>query len=80
MGGIRVLEEALYRKPGLKAVMISAYGNCAVKSRAKELGACEFLDKPFNVKRLIKVVSKALNKKTKLACSRKPGKNADERR
>ena len=66
MGGIRVLEEALHRKPGLKVVMISAYGNCAVKSRAKELGACEFLDKPFNVKRLIKVVSRALNKKNKI--------------
>lgn len=80
MGGIRVLKEALHKKPGLKVVMISAYGNCAVKSRAKELGACEFLDKPFNVKRLIKVVSKALNKRTKLACLEKPGKNADERR
>ena len=66
MGGIRVLDEALHRKPGLKVVMISAYGNCAVKSRAKELGACEFLDKPFNVKRLIKVVSRALNKKNKI--------------
>jgi len=66
MGGIRVLDEALHRKPGLKVVMISAYGNCAVKSRAKELGACEFLDKPFNVKRLKKVVSKALSKKNKI--------------
>ena len=66
MGGIRVLDEALHRKPGLKVVMISAYGNCAVKSRAKELGDCEFLDKPFNVKRLIKVVSRALNKKNKI--------------
>ena len=66
MGGIRVLDEALHRKPGLKVVMISAYGNCAVKSRAKELGACEFRDKPFNVKRLIKVVSRALNKKNKI--------------
>jgi len=66
MGGIRGLDEALHRKPGLKGVMISAYGNCAVKSRAKELGACEFLDKPFNVKRLIKVVSRALNKKNKI--------------
>lgn len=80
MGGIRVLEEALHRKPGLKVVMISAYGNCAVKSRAKELGAFEFLDKPFNVKRLKKVVSKALNKSIKLDSPGKPGKNADERR
>ena len=44
MGGIRVLDEALHRKPGLKVVMISAYGNCAVKSRAKELCALEFFD------------------------------------
>lgn len=70
----------MHRKPGLKVVMISAYGNCAVKSRAKELGACEFLDKPFNVKRLIKVVLKAMNKRAKSACPGKPGKNADERR
>lgn len=74
------MQEALHRMPGLKVVMISAYGNCAVKSRAKELGACEFMDKPFNVKRMIRVVSKALKKRTKLACPEKPGKNADERR
>ncbi len=80
MGGIRVLEEALHRNPELKVVMISAYGNRAAKARAKELGACEFLDKPFNVKRLKKVVLKAMNKRTKSACPGKPGKNADERR
>ncbi len=79
MGGIRVLEEALHRRPGLKVVMISAYGNHAVKSRAKELGACEFLDKPFNVKRLKKIVLKALNKSTRLACPERPGKNAGKR-
>lgn len=80
MGGIRVLKEALHGKPELKVVMISAYGDRAVKSRARELGACEFLDKPFNVKRLKKVVLKAMNKRAKSACPGKPGKNADGRR
>ena len=33
MGGIRVLDEALYRKPGLKVVMISAYGNAEIEGK-----------------------------------------------
>lgn len=63
MGGIKVLEEVKLIRPGLRAIMISAYGNSSVKLRARELGAYAFLDKPFDVNNLVRVVNKALGAK-----------------
>ncbi len=63
MGGIKVLEEARLIRPGLPAIMISAYGNSSVRLRARELGAYAFLDKPFDIKKLVRVVNKALGAK-----------------
>lgn len=60
IGGIKVLEDMRRTRPALRAVMISAYGNAAVKSRAKELDAYAFLDKPFEMATLATVVKKAL--------------------
>jgi DNA-binding response OmpR family regulator len=60
ISGLKVLDEARLLSPGLQVVMISAYGDRFVKSRAKELGAFAFLDKPFDVKRLARVVKSFL--------------------
>ena len=60
IGGIKVLEDALRMRTSLRAVIISAYGNAAVKSRAKELSAYAFIDKPFDTAALASVVKKAL--------------------
>ncbi len=60
IGGIKVLEDARGIRTTLRAVMISAYGNAAVKSRAKELLAYAFLDKPFEMATLSSVVKGAL--------------------
>ncbi len=60
IGGIKVLEEARRIRTALRAVMISAYGNAAVKSRATELSAYAFLDKPFEMTALASVVKEAL--------------------
>jgi DNA-binding response OmpR family regulator len=62
MDGIDVLKEVRKTEPSLKIIMISAYGSPSIKSMAKKLGACRFLDKPFNVKRLVSVVRNALAK------------------
>ena len=58
--GLQVLEEAKQIDPSLITIMISAYGNKEVRARAKKLGTYSFLDKPFNIKRLINIVNKAL--------------------
>jgi len=45
-------------------MMISAFGDKSIKARARELGACDFLDKPFDLKRLIQAVQDILTRKT----------------
>ena len=64
INGINVLKEVRQIAPSLKVVMISAYGSPPVKSMAKKLGVYRFLDKPFDLNRLIKTVKSALAKKT----------------
>jgi len=60
--GLQVFEESKKINPSLITIMISAYGNKKVRARAKELGTYSFLDKPFNIKRLVNIVNKALIK------------------
>lgn len=63
ISGLTVLEKAHQIRPSMQAIMISAFGDSSTKARAHELGACDFLDKPFNIRKLIKVVSKALKRR-----------------
>ena len=63
MTGLDVLEKLKGTVPPLSTIMISAYGSDAVKVKARTLGVYDFLDKPFNVDTLLKVVKKALRKK-----------------
>jgi DNA-binding NtrC family response regulator len=67
MDGLAVLEAAGQLAPSLPTVMISAYGNEAIKSRAHELGVLDFFDKPFDVNVLVKSVRKALSKRSQAA-------------
>jgi DNA-binding NtrC family response regulator len=60
INGINVLKEVRQIAPSLKVIMISAYGSPSIKSMAKNLGAYRFLDKPFDLNRLVKVVKDAL--------------------
>jgi len=63
IAGLQVLEEVLQIKPSLAAIVISAFGNGSVRSKAKELGAYDFLDKPFDINELLKDCKLALGKK-----------------
>ncbi|MDP2940531.1 MAG: response regulator [Candidatus Omnitrophota bacterium] len=58
--GLGVLEALRQINPHLITIMISAYGTESVRLKAKELGAYAFLDKPFNINELIRVVKRAL--------------------
>jgi DNA-binding NtrC family response regulator len=62
MDGINVFKVVHQAKPSLKVIMISAYGSPSIKSMAKKFGVYRFLDKPFNVKRLVSVVRDAMAK------------------
>ncbi|MBU0568391.1 response regulator [bacterium] len=60
MSGLTVLEKARQIRPLMQTIMISAYGKPSTKHRAKELGAYDFLDKPFNIRKLAQIVKNAL--------------------
>jgi len=64
ISGLMVLEKALQMRPSLQVMMISAFGDKSIKTRAGELGVGDFLDKPFDIKRLIQAVQDILNRKT----------------
>lgn len=64
ISGLEVLKEANQIRPKLPAIMISAYGNKNIKAKAKELGAVNFFDKPFDVKKLVRNVKNVLANKT----------------
>ena len=63
ISGLTVLEKIQQVGPNLTTIMNSAFGDESTRARAKELGAYAFLDKPFNIEGLVKVVRKALNRK-----------------
>ncbi|MBA3062817.1 MAG: response regulator [Atribacteria sp.] len=64
ISGLVVLEKALQIMPSLKIIMISAFGDKSIKTRVRKLGVGDFLDKPFDIKRLIQAVQDILNRKT----------------
>jgi DNA-binding response OmpR family regulator len=53
ISGINVIERSKYLNPSIKTIMISAYGNTNTKLRARDLGVYDFLDKPFDIKKLL---------------------------
>ncbi len=55
--GISVIERSKLLNPAMKTIMISAYGNTNTKLRARDLGVYDFLDKPFDIKVLLRRVS-----------------------
>ena len=60
ISGLTVLEKTHQIRPNLRTIMISAFGDGPTRARAQELGAYAFLDKPFNIDGLVKVVKRAL--------------------
>jgi DNA-binding NtrC family response regulator len=64
ISGLVVLEKARQVKPSIKVIMISAFGDDSTKAKARELGAFDFIDKPFDIKRFIQAVQDILIKKT----------------
>ncbi len=60
ISGLTVLEKTQQIRPNLKTIMISAFGNDSTRAQARKLGAYAFLDKPFDIDGLVKVVKKVL--------------------
>ena len=59
-----LLAEIRKRYPHAPVVMMSAHGTSEDVKRAGELGACRFVEKPFDVTELVKLVGEAWESRT----------------
>jgi two-component system chemotaxis response regulator CheY len=60
MDGIAALKEIIRLDPGAKVVMCSALGQEALIAEAIECGASDFIVKPFQATRVLKVTQSVL--------------------
>ncbi len=58
--GIEILERVCHENPGLPVIMMSGHGNIETAVTAINLGAYDFIEKPFNSDRLLLIVKRAL--------------------
>jgi len=59
--GIDILKLALEKHPDTKVIMISGYGTIEASVEAIQSGAFNFIEKPFNSKKLFESIDKAIN-------------------
>jgi two-component system response regulator PilR (NtrC family) len=59
--GIQVLEYIKHNCPGTKAIMLTGFADLEVAMEAKELGAYDFISKPFALDDLLATVKEALS-------------------
>ena len=58
--GIELLREIQHRYPGIRVIVISGHGNIETAVRATQLGAVDFIEKPFSLEGLLQRVERAL--------------------
>lgn len=75
MSGVELLRELKERDPGIEVVMLTAYETLETARQALRFGACDYLNKPFDIPMMREVVQKALAKRR---ASQTIGKSAQE--
>ncbi|MDP8214493.1 MAG: response regulator [Candidatus Euphemobacter frigidus] len=60
ISGLTVLEKVQAISPSTRTIMISAYGDKSTRERAGELEVYDFMEKPVDMTKLMKVAKKAL--------------------
>jgi len=63
MSGVDVLRELKKRDPNIEVVMLTAYETLETARQALRLGACDYLNKPFDIPTMREAVQKALAKR-----------------
>jgi UDP-3-O-[3-hydroxymyristoyl] N-acetylglucosamine deacetylase len=58
--GVEILREIQKRHPGTRVIVISGHGNIETAVRATQLGAIDFIEKPFSIERLLQRIERAL--------------------
>ena len=59
-GGLSLIKKMKRIRPRMSVIAMSAFGSPPVKTQAKRLGAAAFLDKPFRVEKLLKLIRENL--------------------
>jgi DNA-binding NtrC family response regulator len=62
IGGMRVLRDIKRAKPALPVVMITGYASVQSAVQAMQLGALEYIEKPFTPEKIVEVVNTAVHK------------------
>jgi DNA-binding NtrC family response regulator len=60
MDGLRLLRACREIHPGLEAVILTAHANATTAFQAAKLGACHYIEKPFDVQQLTRAVTEAI--------------------
>lgn len=63
MSGVEVLRELKQIDEGIEVIMLTAYETLETARQALRLGACEYLNKPFDISTLRSAAAKALEKR-----------------
>lgn len=61
MSGLELLETINQQWPDLPVIMITAYADTDLASKTHELGAFDYLPKPFDINHVIKICQRALD-------------------
>jgi CheY-like chemotaxis protein len=61
MNGLKLIRSARKITPDIKAIIMTAYGDDNVQKKARALGQCGYMDKPFRPEALIRMI-KAIGK------------------
>lgn len=61
-GGLPLLEETIKKKPDMPFILITGFGDVEQYLEAMNLGAYEYLNKPFKIQDLMDIVYRVLRK------------------
>jgi len=61
MSGLELLERVRAMQPGARVILMTGYGTAEVRERARDLGAFDYLDKPFPFPAITRAVLEAFN-------------------
>ena len=64
MNGLEFFKQVMATRPVSINILMSAYGNDEIISRAFEIGVDDFLQKPFNLRQLSTKIRRILNSKS----------------
>ncbi len=70
MDGLETLKQIKTRQPEVEIIMLSGQGSIKTSIEAMRLGACDFLEKPADIKELMEKISEAREKRLLLLQSK----------